>query len=47
LIQSYQLKTLDAIQLSCAIEWKCDIFVSSDKQQIKAAKKYGVESAFV
>lgn len=47
LIQDYQLKTLDAIQLSCAIEWGCDIFVSSDKQQIKAAKRYGIKIALV
>ena len=46
-IQNYPLKTLDALQIACAIEWKCDIFISSDKQQIKAAKQYGLNTLLV
>ena len=32
------LRTLDAIHIACAIEWEADIFLTSDKRQIKAAR---------
>lgn len=36
------LKSLDAIHIACALEYKPDFFVSSDAQQIVAATKAGL-----
>ncbi len=32
------VRTLDALHLASAIYWRADLFVSSDKQQLEAAK---------
>ena len=37
------LKTLDAIHLACAIEYRPDYFVSGDAQQLFAAEKMGLK----
>jgi len=42
LLESYTLRSLDSIHLSCAIKWECDYFVSADKQQLTAAKEEGI-----
>lgn len=36
------LKSLDAIHIACALEFKPDFFVSGDVQQIAAAKQAGL-----
>jgi hypothetical protein len=33
---------MDTFHISAALEWKADLFVSSDLHQIKAAKKAGL-----
>ena len=38
LLEKNFLRTLDAIHIACAIEWEADIFLTSDKRQIKAAR---------
>lgn len=38
LLEKNILKSLDAVHIACAIEWKADVFITSDKRQIKAAK---------
>ena len=39
LLEKNVLRTLDAIHIACAYEWEADMFLTSDKRQIKAAKK--------
>jgi predicted nucleic acid-binding protein len=39
LLEKNVLRTLDAIHIACAYEWNADMFLTSDKKQIKAAKK--------
>ena len=39
LLEKNMLRTLDAIHIACAYEWDADMFLTSDKRQIKAAKK--------
>ena len=39
LLEKNVLRTLDAIHIACAYEWDADMFLTSDKRQIKAAKK--------
>ena len=38
LLEKHILRTLDAIQIASAVEWKADAFITSDKRQINAAK---------
>jgi hypothetical protein len=42
LVESLPLKTLDALHVGCALEYKPDLFVSADQQQLNAAKHIGL-----
>ncbi|MBM3294849.1 MAG: type II toxin-antitoxin system VapC family toxin [Candidatus Aminicenantes bacterium] len=42
LIESFPLRTLDAVQLAGAMEWKAEAFVSADKRQTAAARQAGM-----
>jgi uncharacterized protein len=41
-IESLPLKALDSIHIGCALQCKPDFFISSDLQQIAAARKMGL-----
>ena len=43
LLENAELRTLDALQLACAIEAKEFVFVSSDKRQNVAAEKFSLK----
>jgi hypothetical protein len=47
LLERNSLRTLDAIHIASALMWKPDLFISSDKRQILAAKKAGMKVRFV
>jgi len=47
LLEKNTLKAMDALQIGCAIEWKPDLFVSSDQRQIEAAQKTGLQTHFI
>jgi hypothetical protein len=47
LLEKNQLRTLDAIQLATAVKANVDMFVSSDKRQFIAAKKFGINCKLV
>lgn len=42
ILESAPLRGMDALHIACAIEWGADLFVSSDKAQLTAAKKAGL-----
>lgn len=42
ILESAPLRGMDALHIACAIEWGADLFVSSDKAQLNAAKKAGL-----
>ncbi len=42
LLERHPLRAMDALHLSCAIEWQADLFVSSDRRQVSAALKSGL-----
>jgi len=42
LLEFHPLRTLDALQIACALEWRADLFVSSDRRQLAAAAKSGL-----
>lgn len=43
LLEKHRLRGMDAIHIACAIEWQAELFVSSDKRQIEAARKSGLK----
>ena len=47
LLEKSRLRSLDALHLSCAIIWNCDLFISSDKRQIDAAESSGLRVKYI
>lgn len=47
LLEASPLHAMDALHVACALEWGAELFVSSDKQQITAAKKAGLQTKYV
>ena len=47
ILESNPIRAMDALHVACALEWKAELFVSSDKRQITAAKKAGLRSKLV
>jgi predicted nucleic acid-binding protein len=41
-LEDNALRAMDALHIACALEWRAELFVSSDKQQIMAAEKSGL-----
>jgi uncharacterized protein len=41
------VRAADALHVGCALEWKAELFVSSDKRQIAATKKAGLRTRLV
>ena len=42
LLEHMELRAMDALHVACAIEAKAALFVSSDKRQLAAAKKFSL-----
>ena len=42
LLERHTLRTLDALHLAGAIEWRADLFISSDRRQLAAASAVGL-----
>jgi predicted nucleic acid-binding protein len=47
LLEASPLRAMDALHIACALESSADLFVSSDKKQIAAARKAGLETKYV
>lgn len=47
LLEINMLRAMDAFHIACALEWKADLFVTSDKKQFEAAVNSGITSEFV
>lgn len=47
LLESQSLRAMDALHLACALEWRADLFVTSDRRQWKAAIAMGLQSETV
>ena len=43
LLESYPLRTMDAVHVACALAVEPDIFVSADHRQLSAARKAGLK----
>ena len=47
LLESHPLRAMDALHIACALEWGTDLFLSSDKRQITAARKVGLNTKYI
>jgi predicted nucleic acid-binding protein len=47
ILEDSPVRAADALHVACALEWKTELFVSSDKRQISAAKKAGLHTRLV
>jgi predicted nucleic acid-binding protein len=47
ILEASPVRAADALHVACALEWKTELFVSSDKRQISAAKKAGLNTRLV
>jgi len=47
LLETSPLRAMDALHIACALESGADLFVSSDKKQITAARKAGLQTKYV
>lgn len=47
LLETSPLRAMDALHVACALTWGAELFVSSDKRQLTAAKKAGLKTKAV
>ena len=47
LLETNNLRAMDALHIACALEWGAELFVSSDHRQIRAAKKSGLATRYI
>ncbi len=43
-IETSPVRAMDALHIACALEWGAELFASSDKQQLIAAKRAGLKT---
>jgi len=43
-IEKSPVRAMDALHIACALEWGAELFASSDKQQLSAAKRAGLKT---
>ena len=44
LLEGNAVRALDALHVACALQWKAELFVSSNQRQLNAAKKAGLQT---
>jgi len=47
LMENNVLRAIDAFHVACALKWRADLFVTSDKKQLIAAKNAGLLTEFI
>jgi len=47
LLENAVLRTLDALHIASALEWRADLFITSDKRQFVAAKNSGLDARYI
>lgn len=44
ILETSPIRATDALHVACALEWGAELFASSDKQQLLAAKRAGMKT---
>jgi hypothetical protein len=47
LLENNVLRGMDALHVACALEWKADLFVTSDRRQLIAAQNAGLRTEYL
>ena len=47
LLETNNLRAMDALHVACALEWGAELFVSCDRRQVRAAKKSGLATRHI
>ena len=47
LLEGNVLRSLDALHVACALEWRADLFVTSDRRQFMAATNTGLRAEYI
>jgi predicted nucleic acid-binding protein len=47
LMENSVLRAMDALHVACALEWKADLFVTSDKRQFDSAVNAGLNTEYL
>ena len=47
ILENNVLRAMDALHVACALEWKADLFITSDKRQLDAAIHSGLQSKYL
>ncbi len=47
LLENFTLRAMDSLHVACALEWKSDLFVTSDKRQFDSALSSGLRTEYL
>jgi predicted nucleic acid-binding protein len=47
LLEENVLRAMDALHVACALEWRADLFVTSDRRQMMVADRSGLRTEYV
>jgi hypothetical protein len=47
LLENNALRAMDSLHVACALEWRADLFITSDRKQFMAAKKSGLNVEYI
>ena len=47
LLENNVLRAMGALHVACAMEWRADLFVTSDRGQLVAARKSGLQAEYI
>jgi uncharacterized protein len=47
LLENNPLRAMDSLHVACALEWRADLFITSDRRQFMAAKNSGLHVEYI
>ena len=47
LLEKNRLRAMDSLHVACALEWRADLFITSDRKQFIAAKNSGLHVKYI
>ena len=47
ILEGNPLRAMDALHVACAVEWKADLFATSDRKQLDAALNSGLRAEYI
>ncbi len=47
LLENNPLRAMDSLHVACALEWRADLFVTSDRKQLMAARNSGLHVEYI